>query len=128
MGIGPNPQSPYKLLNHFLIVFEDQIAKLTDENEIDKFITTPVINDDKFFNKKLQDIISGNNYKELVNQDARKWIMDKKGPRPPHGISKIPTLNDALKIYEQEKKKRENKHVLLSQVEECQEGEEKCLD
>ena len=101
-------------LNKDVVVLdEDQLAKLTDENEIDKFITTPVINDDKFFNKKLQDIISGNDYKEVVNQNARKWIMDKKGPKPPHGLPKVPTLNDALKIFEQEKKKRGNKHALI---------------
>ena len=46
-------------------------------DEIDKLITTPVINDDKFFNRKLQDIISGNDYKEVVNQAPRNWIIRK---------------------------------------------------
>ena len=96
-----------------LILDEDQLAKLTDANEIDKFITTPIINDDKFFNKKLQDIITGNDYKEIVNQDPRKWIMNKIGPKIPQGQPKIPTLNDALKLYEQEKKKRGNQNVLF---------------
>ena len=88
------------------ILDEDQLTKLTNEDEIDKFITTPVVSDDKFFNKKLQDIISGNDYKEVVNQDPRKWIMNKRGPKLPPGISKIPTLNDALNTFEQERKKR----------------------
>ena len=34
-----------------LILDEDQLSKLTNEDEIDKLITTPVISDDKFFNK-----------------------------------------------------------------------------
>ena len=88
------------------ILDEDQLAKLTNEDEIDKFITTPVISDDKFFNKKLKDTISGNDYKEVVNQAPRRWIMNKKGPKPPQGISKVPTLNDALNSFEQEKAKR----------------------
>ena len=45
-----------------LILDEKEIAKINNEDEIDKLITTPVINDEKFFNKKLEDIISGNDY------------------------------------------------------------------
>ena len=96
-----------------MILDEDQLAKLTNEDEIDKLITTPVINDDKFFNKNLQDIISGNDYKEVVNQIPRKWIMNKFGPRPQGKPGKMPTLNDALKIYDQEKKKRGNQQIMF---------------
>ena len=120
-NVRPNFYLKYKAINltqndlnqDQLILDEDQLAKLTDPNEIDKFITTPIINDDKFFNKKLQDIIIGNDYKEIVNQDPRKWIMNKKGPKIPHGLPKIPNLNEALKLYEQEKKKRGNQNVLF---------------
>ena len=105
------------LNNNDLILDEDQLVNITNEDELDKLITTPVINDDKFFNKKLQDMISGNDYKEVVNQSARKWIMNKfgpKGPRPPQGKpGKVPSLNDALQIYEQERKKRGNQQVLF---------------
>ena len=96
-----------------MILDEDQLAKLTNEDEIDKLITTPVINDDKFFNKNLQDIISGNDYKEVVNQAPRKWIMNKFGPRPQGKPGNLPTLNDALKIFEQEKAKRGNQQIMF---------------
>ena len=96
-----------------LIMDEDQLVKLTNEDEIDKLITTPVINDDKFFNKKLLDIISGNDYKEVVNQAPRKWLINKKGPKPPQKPGKLPTLNDALTMFEQEKQKRGKKQVLF---------------
>ena len=96
-----------------LILDEDQLSKLTNEDEIDKLITTPVISDDKFFNKKLQDIISGNDYKEVVNQAPRRWIMNKRGKMPPPMPGKLPSLNDALKIFEQEKKKRGNQSILF---------------
>ena len=97
-----------------LILDEDQLVKMTNENEIDKFITTPVINDDKFFNKKLKDIISGNDYKEIVNQAPRKWIMNKIGSTFPQGMpGKMPSLNEALKIFEQERKKRGNQQIIF---------------
>ena len=99
-----------------LILDEDQLANMTNEDEIDKLITIPVINDDKFFNKKLKDEITGNDYKEIVNQAPRKWIMNKKGQKPPQGKpGKMPTLNDFLKIFEHEKKKRGHQRVFFMQ-------------
>ena len=99
-----------------LILDESEIAKITNEDEIDKLITTPVINDDKFFNKKLEDIISGNDYKEVVNQAPRKWLMKLKGNKPSSG-GRLPTLNDALKIYDEEKRKRGHQSILYIQKE-----------
>ena len=98
-----------------LILDEGNIEKINNEDEIDKLITTPVINDDKFFNKKLNDIISGNDYKEVVNQAPRKWLMNLKGNNKnkfPMGVPP-PSLTDALKIFEQEKKKaRSTKSII----------------
>ena len=97
-----------------LILEESEIDKINNEDEIDKIITTPVINDDNFFNKKLEDIISGNDYKEVVNQAPRKWLMNLRG-----GNNKLksgippPNLTDALKIYEEEKKKRGKQRILF---------------
>ena len=108
-----------KELSRDEILFDEiELSKLTNEDEIDKLITTPIINDDNFFNKKLKDIISGNDYKEVVNQAPRKWIMKKKGPfsRPyqGQGAMKIPTLNDALRLFEEEKQKRGNQQILFA--------------
>ena len=96
-----------------LIMDEDQLAKLTNEDEIDKLITTPVINDDRFFNKKLQDIIPGNDYKEVVNQTARRWLINKKGIKPPKMPGNVPTLNEALNLYEKERQKRGNQSIVF---------------
>jgi hypothetical protein len=98
-----------------LILDEGNIEKINDEDEIDKLITTPVINDDKFFNKKLNDIISGNDYKEVVNQAPRKWLMNLKGNNKNKFPMEVPppSLTDALKIFEQEKKKaRSTKSII----------------
>ena len=35
-------------------------------------VTTPFIEENYFFNEKLMDIISGNDYKEIVNQNPRE--------------------------------------------------------
>ena len=69
-----------KLLNQNLnepeiIKDEETLANLKDEEEIDKMITTPIVDDEHFFNKKLKDQISGNNYKEVVNQGGRNWLL-----------------------------------------------------
>ena len=87
-----------------LILDEPQLAKLTDEIEIDKFITTPLISDDLFFNPKFKDEISGSDYKEIVNQSSRQWLLPKgRGVAP----RKFLSLNEALRVYEDEKQKRD---------------------
>ena len=58
-----------------LIKDEKELEKLNNEVEIDKLITTPIVEDDHFFNQKLKDEISGNDYKEVVNQHPRNWIL-----------------------------------------------------
>ena len=103
-----------------LILDEPQLAKLTDEVEIDKFITTPVISDDLFFNQKLKDEISGSDYKEIVNQAPRNWLMPKGNRSAPR---KFLSLNEALKVYEEEKSKRE----VLKEKEKNKENEDKVL-
>ena len=78
---------------------EANIEKINNEDEIDKLITTPVVDDDKFFNKKLKDIISGNDYKEVVNQAPRKWLMNLKGGKNKGRGVPPPILTYALKIF-----------------------------
>ena len=69
-------------------------------------ITTPIIEENHFFNKeKLGDDISGNDYKEVVNQNPREWIL-KTSDKPQQTEAKaILTLDDALKEVEKEKEK-----------------------
>ena len=87
-----------------LILDEPQLAKLTDEIEIDKFITTPIISDDLFFNPKLKDDITGSDYKEIVNQAPRQWLLPKDKNT---AARKFLSLNEEIKIFDEEKQKRD---------------------
>jgi hypothetical protein len=59
-------------------IFDEQhLDNIKSEDDIDKFITTPIIEDNHFFNNKLKDEIAGNDYKEVVNQTPRNWIIKK---------------------------------------------------
>ena len=85
-----------------LIQDEVQLSKLNDAIEIDKLITTPIIEENHFFNTKLNDDISGNDYKEVVNQAPREWILKTEEP-PTKPSDPILTVDDALKEIEREK-------------------------
>ena len=88
--------------NNEMILDEIYLNNLTDELEIDKFITTPIISDDFFSNPELKDEISGNDYKEIVNQEPRHWMIfnDNYVPR------KFLSLNEAIRMFEKEKYQR----------------------
>ena len=102
-----------KLLNQNLIeeeIIKDEeiLANLKDDEEIDKMFTTPIVEDDYFFNKKLKDRISGNDYKEVVVQEMRKWIMKRNKSKHLDKIEEktpITKIDDALKRYDEEKSK-----------------------
>ena len=64
-----------------LIKDEEELEKINNEVELEKLITTPIVADDHFFNQKLKDEISGNDYKEVVNQQPRTWILRSRGPK-----------------------------------------------
>ena len=99
-----------ELRKDMLIQDEVQLSKLNDTIQIDKMITTPIIDENQFFNEKLMDEISGNDYKEVVNQNAREWILKTEGKAEQVPTNKILTLDDALKEIEKEK---ENSKELL---------------
>ena len=85
-----------------IIKEEDFFDKINDENEIDQLITTPLIPEDLLNKNNLKEEISGNDYKEVVDQSPRKWILnsiiikndDKK-------LDKSLSLNSALKLYDE---------------------------
>ena len=54
---------------------EGLLTEIKDEDEKEKFITTRIIEDDYFFNKNLKDEYSGKDYKEVIDQYPRKWIL-----------------------------------------------------
>ena len=90
-----------------LIKDEEELEKIDNEVEIDKLITTPIVEDDHFFNKKLKDEISGNDYKEVVNQTPRNWILRLKGAKKNQTPEKKSmSLMESLKIFNQEQELR----------------------
>ena len=58
-----------------IILDEAYLAKLEDKNEIDKFITTALIDDAHFFNFKLKDDIFGNSLKEVIKKKPKRWML-----------------------------------------------------
>ena len=88
------------------VLDEQHLNNINDEENLDRFITTPLINDDHFFNNKLKDKISGNDYKEVINQTPRKWLIEKDKKKPQKNIPKIKSINDALRTFDEENKKR----------------------
>ena len=84
-----------------LIKDESQIATINDDVTIDKLITTPIVEEDHFFNQKLKDEISGNDYKEVVNQHPRNWILRTVKNKNFTKMAQM-TLATALKSYNDE--------------------------
>ena len=73
--------------------------------------TTPFVEDNHFFNTKLKDKINGNDYKEVVNQKGRNWLMDKIiPPRRSQSQPRLITLDDYLKQFNEE----ENIHSAIN--------------
>ena len=93
------------LSRDILIQDEVQLSQLKDAVQIDKMITTPIIEENHFFNEKLMDQIGGNDYKEVVNQNPREWILKTEKPAQAAPAQAILTVDDALKEVEKEKEK-----------------------
>ena len=90
-----------------IIKDEEHFQNIDNIVELDKLTTTSIIDDDFFFNNYLKDEISGKDYKEVVDQHPRQWIMksyfsndDKNEQR------KYLTLDDALKRFDEEYEER----------------------
>ena len=91
------------------ILDEKLLIGMNNEEDIDKFIMTSLVEDNLFFNKKLEDDIPGNDYKDIVNRLPRKWIMNKeKMIKNKNNLEKINNINDAMKKFEKEKQIRGN--------------------
>ena len=122
-----NPRTNFWVRNKFdnkdfdkeeFVLDEKYLDKINNKEDIDKFITTPLIEDNHFFNNKLKDEISGNDYKEVVDQTPRDWILKKsQNNKNLRNIKKINNINDALKVFDEENKKSgENSESPMSQL------------
>ena len=91
---------------------EEHFKDIKDEDEIDKLITTQIVKDDHFFNNRLRDEISGNDYKEVVDQHPRQWIINDPTQKylqtcimKTSNAGKSLDLKDALQLYDNELQK-----------------------
>ena len=98
-----------EIMKDELIKDEENLNKLQDENEIDKLITTPLIEDNHFFDPEKKDEYSGNDYKEVVDQYPRKWLNDNKLNK----YQLIKSVNDALDEYDSEVDKAIKKTTII---------------
>ena len=64
------------IMNEPLLYDENHLAKLVDEKQIEKFISSAIVNDDHFFDKNLMDRIAGHDVKEIIEMKPRKWQLD----------------------------------------------------
>ena len=78
---------------------EKQLLSLNDAIKINQMVTTPIFEDSHFFNKNLKDKISGNDYKEIVNQGGRNWIQNLRPGFPTNNNNRLRTLDDCLKNF-----------------------------
>ena len=92
-----------------IIKDEEKLVSLNDENEIDKLIMI----DEYISDKKIEkDKISGNDYKEVVDQHPRDWIISKTKDKDVKNESMM--LVDALKLYDEEYEKTKRKTTIIS--------------
>ena len=90
-----------------IILDENYLKKLKNKEEIDKYITTALIDDAHFFNFDLKDDIFGNSLKEVIRKKPKRWmmhIMERQGmiPRPRRFFS----LNDFITKFDEEHRRR----------------------
>ena len=110
-----------KLLNidledNEVIKDEEKLLDLDEDDEdAQKLITTTIVADNHFFNNKLRDKFFGNDYKEVVDQHPRKWILESSNRNM--GIIEEEKddldLEDTLKLYKEEKKKTFQRSTVL---------------
>ena len=100
-------------LNENEIINEEESLKdldeINDKDDIAKLTTTSIIADNHFFNTNIKDKYFGNDYKEVVDQSPRKWILNSikevNENEEASSLSIEDNLKDTLILYEKEKKK-----------------------
>ena len=90
-----------------IILDEKYLMKLKNKEEIDKYITTALIDDAHFFNFDLKDDIFGNSLKEVIRKKPKRWMMyrmERQGmiPKPRRFFS----LNDFIHKFDEEHRRR----------------------
>ena len=96
------------LIRDDVFLDEKLMLKMTNEEELNKFIIAPLLEDNHFFDKKLEDEISGNDYKEIINKTPMKWLVKDNIKENNKQIEKINNIDEALKKFEVEKQRQKN--------------------
>ena len=86
-----------------MIKDEINLQNITDELEIDKMITTPVMKESYFFDKKLIDKVRGKTFVEVCDYAPRKWLLDINTNKKKEN-GEFYTLNEILSDYQDELK------------------------
>ena len=111
------------LIKDILIHDEVQLSQINDLAEIDKFITIPIVEENYFLSEKLIDDLSGKDYKEVINQNLREWILkDSTDQDKKVKVGEIETVEDALKQFEEEEKKSKEQLEAIKSEKKAQEG------
>ena len=58
-------------------IFEEECLKYLDEDMLNQTITTTIIEEKEFNNQKTSEEIPGYDYKEVIHQTNRNWILNK---------------------------------------------------
>ena len=98
-----------------IIKDEEYLMKLKDVDDIDKLITTSILDDDLFFNSKLKDNICGKDYKEVIDQYPRNWILRSDSTKKIEKNYTALSLSDTLMKYKKEYEK-EYEYRVLSKI------------
>ena len=96
------------LIRDDVFLDEKLMLKMTNEEELNKFINAPLLEDNYFFDKKLEDEISGSDYKEIINKTPMKWLVKDNIKDNNKKIEKINNIDEALKKFEVEKQRQKN--------------------
>ena len=80
---------------------EEYFDKIKDENEIDQLITTSILPETSVDKEILKEELPGNDYKEVVDQTPRKWILNSViGKKDDKILKESLSLDRALKEYD----------------------------
>jgi hypothetical protein len=99
-------------INNDKLLYEEAILDRLSEEEANEKMFIPLINDDHFFNPKLNDIISGNSYSDFMPLAHRFFPKKrKKGNRKKREFKEEDILKNAMEFYNNKRRgKRKNGH------------------
>ena len=94
--------SEQELEKNEIINDEEILDKLNDKDEIEQLITTSILPEDSLNKNNLKEENPGKDYKEVVDQFPRQWIINSTiVERDGKKINESPSLEEALNSYDE---------------------------